>query len=132
MKYVIRKRVLAQCWFRTGTVVRPSGLLSFVPALLLSILTPLFLSSSFVSLSYFILTVPIRECLGKHSCTSSQFPVSYFYKQFNTSFNSFLFVCTQFVTFLTYFLGNSAYILFFVGYHLALFFKSSFKLIVYY
>ena len=54
---------------------RPSGLLFFVPALLLSTLTPLFLSSS-VSLSYFILAVPMRECLGKHSCMSSPFPIA--------------------------------------------------------
>ena len=36
---------------------RQSGLLFFVPALLLSMLTPLFLPSSSVSLSYFILAV---------------------------------------------------------------------------
>ena len=54
----------------------PSGLISFVPALLLSILTPLFLPSSSVSLFYFILAVPMRECLGKHSCMSSQFPIA--------------------------------------------------------
>ena len=35
---------------------RPSGLLS--------ILTPLFLHTSSVSLSYFILAVPMRKCLG--------------------------------------------------------------------
>ena len=55
---------------------RLSGLLSFVPALLFSILTSLFLSSSSVSLSYFGLAVPIRECLGKHSCMSSPFPIA--------------------------------------------------------
>ena len=55
---------------------RPTGLLLFVPALLLSILTPLFFPSSSVSLSYFGLTVPIRECLGKHSCMSSPFPIA--------------------------------------------------------
>ena len=55
---------------------RPSGLLLFVPALLLSILTPLFLPSSSVSLSYFVLAVPIRECLGKHSCMSSAYPIA--------------------------------------------------------
>ena len=49
---------------------RPSGLLLFVPALLLSMLTPLFLPCSSVSLSYFVLAVPMRECLGKHSCMS--------------------------------------------------------------
>ena len=42
-------------WLGCG---RPSGLLSFVPVLLLFILTPLFLPSSSVSLSYFILAVP--------------------------------------------------------------------------
>ena len=34
------------------------------------------LSSSSVSLSYFILAIPMRECLGKHSCMSSQFPIA--------------------------------------------------------
>ena len=43
-----------------------SGLLSFVPALLFSILTPLFLPSSSVSQSYFIFAAPMRESLGKH------------------------------------------------------------------
>ena len=45
-----------------------------VPALLLSILTPVFLSAS-VALSYFILAVPWRKCLGKHSCMSYSFPI---------------------------------------------------------
>ena len=45
--------------------------LFFVPTFLLAILTPLFLPPSFVSLSYFILAVPMHECLGKHSCMSS-------------------------------------------------------------
>ena len=39
-----------------------------------SILTPLF-SSSFI-LSYFILADPMHECLGKHSCMSSTFPIT--------------------------------------------------------
>ena len=47
----------------------------FVPALLLSILTPLFLHSSSASLCYFMLYVPIRKCLGKHLCMSSSFPI---------------------------------------------------------
>ena len=54
---------------------RPSGLLSFVPALRLSIFRPLLPSSS-VSLSNFILDVRIRECLGKRSCTSSSFSIA--------------------------------------------------------
>ena len=54
---------------------RPSGLL-FVPALLLSILTSLFLTFSSVSLSYFILAVPMRQCFGKHSCMSSPCPIT--------------------------------------------------------
>ena len=55
---------------------RPSGLLLFVPALLLSILTSLFLPSSSVSLCYFVLTFPMRECFGKHSYMSSQCPIA--------------------------------------------------------
>ena len=47
-----------------------------VPALLLSILMPLFLPSSYVSLSYFALAVPMCECLGKHSRMSSPFPIA--------------------------------------------------------
>ena len=49
---------------------------SFVLALLLCILTPLFLLTSSGSLSYFILAVPMRECLGKHSCTNSTVPIA--------------------------------------------------------
>ena len=49
-------------------------LFSFVSAVLLSILTPL-LSSS-VSLPYFILAVPMGECLGKVSCLNSTFPTT--------------------------------------------------------
>ena len=59
--------------FRLGSH-RPSALLFFVPAIFLSILTPHFLASLSVYLSYFILAVPMRECLGKHSCTSSPVP----------------------------------------------------------
>ena len=40
-----------------------------------SILMPLFLPPSSVSVSYFIVSVPMRECLGKHSCMSSPFPI---------------------------------------------------------
>ena len=45
-----------------------------MPALLLFLLTPLFLPSSSVTLSYFVLVVPMRDCLGKHLCMSSPFP----------------------------------------------------------
>ena len=48
----------------------------FVPTLLFSILTPLFLLLLSVSLSYFILAVPMRRCLGKHSSMSSPFPIA--------------------------------------------------------
>ena len=58
--------------FRLGCD-RPSGVRLFVPAVLFSILTPLFCPSSSVSLSYFI---PMRECLRKHSCMSSLFPIA--------------------------------------------------------
>ena len=44
-----------------------------MPALLLSMLTHLFLSS--LSLSYFILALPMLNCLGKHKCMSSSFPI---------------------------------------------------------
>ena len=54
---------------------RPSGLF-FMPALLLSILTPLFFPSSSVCVSYFSLAIPMHECLGKHWCMSSQFPTA--------------------------------------------------------
>ena len=49
------------------------GTIFFWPALL-STLTPLSLPSS-VSLAYFIPAVPVSECLGKHSCVSSAFPL---------------------------------------------------------
>ena len=41
-----------------------------------SILTPLFLPSSSVSISHLILAVPMRECLGKHLCKSYTFPMT--------------------------------------------------------
>ena len=47
-----------------------------MPALLFSILTPLFLPSSSVTLSYFIIAVPMCGCLGEHSCTSSLFTIA--------------------------------------------------------
>ena len=54
---------------------RPSGL--FFRARFTSFYThPLFLLSSSVSLSYFIIAVPMRECLGKHTCMSSPFPIA--------------------------------------------------------
>ena len=43
----------------------------FVPTAFLSIITPLFLHSSSVSLPYFIVAFPMHECLEKHSCMSS-------------------------------------------------------------
>ena len=54
-------------------VIGRRDFLFFVPPLLFSILTPLFLPSSFVSLSYFILAVHMSECLEKHSCTVPHF-----------------------------------------------------------
>ena len=50
------------------------------------LLTPLFLSSSSVFLSYFVLAIPMRECLGKHSCMSS--PISYSHTEWYTFFFS--------------------------------------------
>ena len=53
-----------------------TGLLSFMSAVLFSAIILLFLLSSSVSLSYFNLAVPMRKCLGKHSCMSSPFSIS--------------------------------------------------------
>ena len=57
-------------------MIGPRDIFFFVSALLFSILTPLFLPPSSVSLSYFILAVPMRKCLGKHSCMSSPCPTA--------------------------------------------------------
>ena len=54
----------------------PSALLFFMPTLLLSTLTPLFLHFVSVSLFYFIIAVRMRECLGKHSCMRYTFPIA--------------------------------------------------------
>ena len=55
---------------------RPSGLLLFVPAVLFPYSS---LSSVCLRLSHclisFLLSHCMRECLGKHSCTSSPFPI---------------------------------------------------------
>ena len=64
---------------------RPSGHPFFVPTLLLSILKPLFLPTSSVSLSYFILAIPMHECLRKHSFMSS--PISYSHTEWNLLFS---------------------------------------------
>ena len=53
-----------------------TGLRSFVLAVLLSTFILLFLTSSSVSLSNLYLAVPMRGCLGKHSCMSSSFPTA--------------------------------------------------------
>ena len=52
---------------------RPFRLILFVPTLHFSILVLFCSSSTPVSLSYFIFAVPMRECFGKHWCTSSTF-----------------------------------------------------------
>ena len=57
-------------------VPSPSVLLFFVSVVLPSILTPLFLPSSSVSLPYAILAVAMRECFWKHSCMSYTFPTA--------------------------------------------------------
>ena len=59
--------------FRLGCDM-PSELLLFVPAVLFSILMPLFCPSSSVSFFYFILAVPMREC---KKILVHEFPVSY-------------------------------------------------------
>ena len=72
---------------------RPSGLFIFVPALLLAILTPLFLPSSSVSLSYFVRAFLMRECSGKHSRMSSPFPIAMLNGTF--FFRKWIYKCTM-------------------------------------
>ena len=47
-----------------------------MPTVVLSIFTRVVLPFSSGSFSYFILAVPMCECLGKHTCMSSLFPVA--------------------------------------------------------
>ena len=54
----------------------PSGLLFFSSRCASFFVPALFLHSSSVSLSYFILAFPMRECLEKHSGMSSPFPIA--------------------------------------------------------
>ena len=68
-----------------------------VPALLLSILTPLFLPSSPGSLSYFILAIAGLECLGKHT---SWVPISYCHTEWYLLISNNATTCAQ-ETFLT-------------------------------
>ena len=53
-----------------------TGLLFFVSSVLRFTIILLFLLSSAVSLSYFNLAVPMRKCLGKHSCLSSSISIA--------------------------------------------------------
>ena len=53
----------------------PLGFLYFL-LILLFIFNLFCLFSSFVSLSSFILIVPMRKCLGKHSCMNSTFSMA--------------------------------------------------------
>ena len=59
----------------------------FLPTLLVSILTPLYLPSP-ISFSCFILAVHIHECLWKHSCMSSTFPITILNGPFFVRWNS--------------------------------------------
>ena len=61
------------CWSASNT---SAGTLLLLLTTLPSIFAPLFLPSTSVSVSYFILAVPMRECFGNHSCASPQFPVA--------------------------------------------------------
>ena len=57
-------------------LARPSGLFFCAGCTSLHIFILLFLLSSPVYLSYLILAVHMRKCLGKQSCTSSTFPLA--------------------------------------------------------
>ena len=61
--------------WRTWRLYKVTGqdLIFFVSAVLLSTFILLFLPYSSVSLSYLNLAVPMRKCLGKHSCMSPHF-----------------------------------------------------------
>ena len=64
--------IIISFWLGSGRL----DLFTFVPALLLSMSR---LSSYLIRLfllSYFIRAVPIRECLGKHSCMSFTFSIA--------------------------------------------------------
>ena len=79
-RYVIypQHRGEATPWGRLArATVRPFGLL-FFRALCNSfhIFTLLFLPSSSVHLSYFVLAVPMHECSGEHSFLSITFPMA--------------------------------------------------------
>ena len=69
---------------------RPSGLLFFEPTILLSIRTPLFLPTSSVSLSYFILAVPMLV-FGK--TLVHEFPMSYSHTEWYLPFFARRIVC---------------------------------------
>ena len=77
VKYYHILFIIIVFWFGCD---RPSGLL-----LLLSMLTPLFLPSLSVSLCYFVLAVPMRECLGK--TLVHEFPMSYSYTEWYLPFS---------------------------------------------
>ena len=62
--------ILIRQWWAVGTYFFCTRFASFY------ILAPLFLPSQSVSLYYFIVAVPMRECLGKHLCVSSTFPIA--------------------------------------------------------
>ena len=62
--------ILIRQWCAVGTYFFCTRFASF------NILAPLFLPSQSVSLYYFIVAVPMRECLGKRSCVSYTFPIA--------------------------------------------------------
>ena len=62
--------IIVLFWLASGT---PSAFFSY--QLYFFPLTHIFLPSS-VFLSYFILAVPMHECLGKHSCMRLPFPIA--------------------------------------------------------
>ena len=76
--FIISYKILQYYVFWLGCD-SPSALLFIVPVLLLSVLTPLFLPSSSVSLYYFILVVPMQECFEKRLL--HEFPISYRYTE---------------------------------------------------
>ena len=69
LQYYVYYYILTRMWYAVGTYFFRARFASFHTL-------PLFLLSSSVSLSYFGLAVPLRECLGKNSCMSSTCPIA--------------------------------------------------------
>ena len=69
------RRTVVSDWHNWTRQNDRTRLIFFLSAILLFTFILLFLLSFSVSSSYFNLAVPMRKCLGKHSCMSSPFSI---------------------------------------------------------